>query len=141
MQANGGSDDNAQNHRDAVELMIQHLGFTHDEITQSLQSNVYDQVAATYYLLRDSPKLNVYRMYLLMPNGSATPSPAAAEAHAGDSTPRTLARRLSRALSIGSSSTPASNPPSAPGTYAPGYGSVSRPVGVVGIVTLHRICL
>eukprot|EP00121_Abeoforma_whisleri_P016195 Awhi_evm1s14870 len=51
--------------KDVISLM-EFMGYTSTEITNSLSNHSYDQVAATYYLLRDSPRLGKYRMQMLM---------------------------------------------------------------------------
>lgn len=123
-------------HADAIELMIQHLGFTEDEIMRSLDSNSYDQVAATYYLLRDSPKLDEYRKHLLTPAGAqSTPSNNQQPTISSDSDGSiSLVRRLSRVLGGGGSShnnNNSSSGGSTNGTPTPGspssvHGSPSR---------------
>lgn len=116
----------AANHDDIVALMVA-LGFHHDEITESLNSNAYDQVAATYYLLRDSPKLDTYRLHLLNVSASASSSAAAPASpgsnsgSGGELTPRrsrasSASRMLNFLLSKRRFSTAASN--SLPGSPA-----------------------
>eukprot|EP01134_Creolimax_fragrantissima_P002811 CFRG2811T1 len=52
-------------HDDVVSLMTLHLGFSVSEVTEALRCNSYNQITATYYLLRDSPKLQQFRKFLL----------------------------------------------------------------------------
>lgn len=118
-------------HADAIELMIQHLGFTEEEIMRSLDSNSYDQVAATYYLLRDSPKLDEYRKHLLTPAGAQTTQSNNQQSTISSDSEgsMSLVRRLSRVLGGGGVSSPSggsANGTPTPGSPSSGHGSPSR---------------
>ncbi|KNC74957.1 CAMK/CAMKL protein kinase, partial [Sphaeroforma arctica JP610] len=65
---------NSAIHDDVVALMTVHLGFTQQEVHESLQNNSYNQITATYYLLRDSPKLSQFRKFLLHTSSPAVTS-------------------------------------------------------------------